>query len=89
MHCEFCGKRTSVEESVGNFDLLVCNDCVNILVQTSKDICNSAPETAFEIIITMLIQKCGNVCAGKLAERDKRIEELLNPECYNKNERGV
>ena len=76
MKCTFCGKRTSMDESVGNLDLIVCNDCVNSLVATSKDICNTCPDTAFEIIVTMLIQKCGNVCSQKLAVKNQQIDEL-------------
>lgn len=76
MKCCFCGKRTSMDTSVGNLDLIVCNDCVNSLVATSKDICNTCPDTAFEIIVTMLIQKCGNVCSQKLEIKNKRIEIL-------------
>lgn len=76
MKCCFCGKRTSIDKSVGNLDLIVCNDCVNSLVATSKDICNTCPDTAFEIIVTMLIQKCGNVCSQKLEIKNKRIEVL-------------
>jgi hypothetical protein len=65
-----------MEKSVGNLDLIVCNDCVHNLVTTSKDICNTCPDTALEIIITMLINKCGNVCSQKLAVKNQRIEEL-------------
>ena len=42
----------------------------------SKDIYNTCPDTAFEIIITMLIQKCGDVCSRKLEIKNKRIEVL-------------
>lgn len=76
MKCTFCGKRTSIDKSVGNIDLIVCNDCVYNLVATSKDICNTCPDTAFAMIITMMIQKCGNVCSQKLAVKNKRIAEL-------------
>lgn len=76
MKCIFCGKRTKREKSVGIPDLVVCNDCVNNLATMSKDIYNTCPDTAFETIITMLIQKCGNVCSRKLAIKNKRIQEL-------------
>lgn len=65
-----------MEKSIGNMSLIVCNDCVNNLVAESKDICNTCPNTAFEIIITMLIQRCGQVCENECAVRDRRIEEL-------------
>ena len=76
MKCTFCRKRTSKHKSVGNRDLIVCNDCVNNLAAMSKDIYNTCPDTAFEIIITMLIQKCGDVCSRKLEIKNKRIEVL-------------
>lgn len=65
-----------MDKSVGNRDLIVCNDCVTNLASTSKDICNAYPDTAFEIIVTMLINKCGNVCSQKLTTRNKRIKIL-------------
>lgn len=76
MKCCFCGKRTSIDKSVGNLDFIVCNDCVDSLVTKSKDICNTCPNTAFEMIVTMLIQKCGNVCSQKLSAKDIKIKEL-------------
>ena len=76
MKCKFCGKRTSWDSSVGKRSLIVCNNCVNDLTKTSKDIYNTCPDTAFEIIITMLINKCGEVCDNEIAKRDKRIDEL-------------
>lgn len=76
MKCKFCGKRTNMGNSVGKMSLIVCNDCVTNLVNTAKDICNTCPDTAFEIIITMLINKCGEVCDNEIAKRDKRIDEL-------------
>ena len=76
MKCCFCGKRAKFENSVGNLDLIVCNDCVDSLVATSRDICNTCPDTALKIIVTMLISKCGDVCSQKLAVKNMRIEEL-------------
>lgn len=76
MKCKFCNKRTSWDSSVGKRSLIVCNNCVNNLTNTAKDICNTCPDTAFEIIITMLINKCGEVCDNEIAIRDKRIDEL-------------
>lgn len=76
MKCKFCGKRTNMGNSVGKMSLIVCNDCVTNLTNTAKDICNTCPDTAFEIIITMLINKCGEVCDDEIAKRDKRIDEL-------------
>ena len=76
MKCKFCGKRTSWDSSVGKRSIIVCNSCVNDLTKTAKDICNTCPNTAFEIIITMLINKCGEVCDNEIAKRDKRIDEL-------------
>lgn len=76
MKCKFCGKRTNMGNSVGKMSLIVCNDCVTNLTNTAKDICNTCPDTAFEIIITMLINKCGEVCDNEIAKRDKRIDEL-------------
>lgn len=76
MKCKFCGKRTSWDSSVGKRSIIVCNNCVNDLANTAKDICNTCPNTAFEIIITMLINKCGEVCDNEIAKRDKRIDEL-------------
>lgn len=76
MKCKFCGKRTSWDSSVGKSSIIVCNNCVNDLANTAKDICNTCPNTAFEIIITMLINKCGVVCDNEIAKRDKRIDEL-------------
>lgn len=76
MKCKFCGKRTSMDSSVGKDSIIVCNNCVNDLANTAKDICNTCPDTAFEIIITMLINKCGEVCDNEIVKRDKRIDEL-------------
>lgn len=76
MKCKFCGKRTSWDSSVGKDSIIVCNNCVNDLANTAKGICNTCPDTAFEIIITMLINKCGEVCDNEIAKRDKRIDEL-------------
>lgn len=76
MKCTFCRKRTNSSESVGNRDLIVCNNCVGNLAAMSKDIYNTCPDTAFEIIITMLIEKCGDVCSRKLAVKNDRIQEL-------------
>lgn len=77
MKCKFCGKRTSWDSSVGKMSLIVCNDCVTNLANTAKDIYNTCPDTAFEMIITMLINKCGQVCDNECAVRDRRIEELI------------
>ena len=76
MKCKFCGKRTSWDSSVGKRSLIVCNNCVNDLANTAKDICDTCSDTAFEIIVTMLINKCGVVCDNEIAKRDKRIDEL-------------
>ena len=79
MQCKFCGKRTSWDSSVGKRSLIVCNNCVNSLTNTAKDICNTCPDTAFEIIITMLINKCGEVCDNEIAIRDKGIDRRIIP----------
>lgn len=76
MKCKFCGKRTSWDTSVGKRNLIVCNNCVNDLANTAKNIYNTLPDTAFETTITMLINKCGEICDNEIAKRDKRIDEL-------------
>lgn len=76
MKCKFCNKHTSMDSSVGDMALIVCNDCVNKLADTARDICNSSPDCGIEMIITMMILKCGKVCAQENAVRDQRIDEL-------------